>query len=75
MLQKSNTCLVVARWTWMSVSKMLESESGRLLHMEERLRLRVVGQDNAVRRVAKAIRLSRAGLQDPNHPIGSSLVA
>jgi ATP-dependent Clp protease ATP-binding subunit ClpB len=64
---------VVARWTGIPVSKMLESESERLLRMEDRLHDRVVGQDHAVERVAKAIRMSRAGLQDPNRPIGAFL--
>jgi len=64
---------VVARWTGIPVSRMLESESDRLLHMEERIHRRLVGQDEAVRRVARAIRLSRAGLQDPNRPIVSFL--
>jgi ATP-dependent Clp protease ATP-binding subunit ClpB len=64
---------VVARWTGIPVAKMLESESERLLQMEERLHDRVVGQDHAVDRVAKAIRMSRAGLQDPNRPIGTFL--
>ncbi|MCC6747569.1 MAG: ATP-dependent chaperone ClpB [Deltaproteobacteria bacterium] len=65
--------LVVARWTGIPVAKMLEGESERLLHMEDRLRQRVVGQDAALSRVAKAIRIARAGLQDPNRPIGSFL--
>ena len=64
---------VVARWTGIPVSKMLEAESERLLHMEERLTQRVVGQDEAVSRVARAIRLARSGLKDPNRPIGSFL--
>ncbi|MGE0487915.1 MAG: ATP-dependent chaperone ClpB [Vulcanimicrobiota bacterium] len=64
---------IVSRWTGIPVDKMLEAESERLLKMEDRLRLRVVGQDEAVVRVAKAIRLARAGLQDPNRPIGSFL--
>jgi ATP-dependent Clp protease ATP-binding subunit ClpB len=64
---------VVSRWTGIPVDKMLEAESQRLLHMEERLRERVVGQDEAVTRVARSIRLARAGLQDPNRPIGSFL--
>ncbi len=64
---------VVSRWTGIPVDKMLEGDSQRLLKMEERLRLRVVGQDEAVVKVARAIRLSRAGLQDPNRPIGSFL--
>jgi ATP-dependent Clp protease ATP-binding subunit ClpB len=64
---------VVARWTGIPVDRMLESESDRLLKMEQRLHRRVVGQDEAVSRVSKAIRLSRAGLADPNRPIGTFL--
>jgi ATP-dependent Clp protease ATP-binding subunit ClpB len=64
---------VVARWTGIPVSKMLEAETERLLRMEDRLKQRVVGQDEAVTRVARAIRLARAGLKDPNRPIGSFL--
>ena len=64
---------VVSRWTGIPVEKMLEAESERLLKMEERLRQRVVGQDVALSKVSKAIRLARAGLQDPNRPIGSLL--
>jgi ATP-dependent Clp protease ATP-binding subunit ClpB len=64
---------IVARWTGIPVTKMLEAESDRLLRMEERVHERLVGQEEAVSRVAKAIRLSRAGLQDPNRPIGSFL--
>ena len=64
---------VVSRWTGIPVDKMLEGESERLLKMEERLRARVVGQDEALSRVAKSIRLARAGLQDPQRPIGSFL--
>jgi len=64
---------VVSRWTGIPVDKMLESDSEKLLRMEDRLHQRVVGQDEAVSRIAKAIRMSRAGLQDPNRPIGSFL--
>jgi ATP-dependent Clp protease ATP-binding subunit ClpB len=64
---------VVSRWTGIPVSKMLEGESERLLHMEQRLKQRVLGQDEAVARVARAIRLARAGLKDPKRPIGSFL--
>jgi ATP-dependent Clp protease ATP-binding subunit ClpB len=64
---------VVARWTGIPVQKMLEQESDRLLRMEECIHERLVGQDEAVTRVAKAIRMSRAGLKDPNRPIGSFL--
>jgi len=62
---------VVSKWTGIPVSKLLESEREKLLRMEEYLHRRVVGQDEAVRAVANAIRRSRAGLQDPNRPIGS----
>ena len=64
---------VVARWTGIPVEKMLEGELTRLTKMEDRLRLRVVGQDPAVIAVASAVRRARAGLQDPNRPIGSFL--
>lgn len=62
---------VVSRWTGIPVDKMLEGEKDKLLRMEEELAQRVVGQSEAVTAVAKAVRRSRAGLQDPNRPIGS----
>ena len=62
---------IIANWTGIPVSKLLESEVAKLLHMEDRLRTRVVGQEAAVTAVAKAIRRSRAGLQDPHRPVGS----
>ncbi|OGO05243.1 MAG: ATP-dependent chaperone ClpB, partial [Chloroflexi bacterium RBG_13_54_8] len=62
---------VVSRWTGIPVSRLMEGEIQKLLHMEERLHLRVVGQDEAVAAVASAIRRARAGLQDPNRPLGS----
>src|SRR4051812_40631390 len=62
---------VVAKWTGIPVSKLLEGEVEKLIHMEERLHERVVGQDEAVEAVANALRRSRAGLQDPNRPIGT----
>jgi ATP-dependent Clp protease ATP-binding subunit ClpB len=62
---------IVARWTGIPVSKLLEGETQKLLHMEQGLHERVVGQDEAVRVVSNAVRRSRAGLQDPNRPIGS----
>jgi len=65
---------VVAKWTGIPISKMLESESDRLLKMEDRIHERLIGQDEAVSRVARAIRLSRAGIADPNRPIGSFLL-
>ena len=61
----------VSRWTGIPVSKMLQSEREKLLHLEEELHLRVVGQDEAIRAVSDAVRRSRAGLQDPRRPIGS----
>ena len=64
---------VVAKWTGIPVSRLLESEMQKLLHMEERLHERVVGQDEAVTAVANALRRSRAGLSDPNRPIGTFL--
>ncbi|MCS6855898.1 MAG: AAA family ATPase, partial [Elioraea sp.] len=64
---------VVSRWTGIPVDKMLEGERAKLLAMEEKLRSRVVGQDHALRAVANAVRRARAGLQDPNRPIGSFL--
>jgi ATP-dependent Clp protease ATP-binding subunit ClpB len=64
---------IVSRWTGIPVSKMMESEREKLLHMEEQLRRRVVGQDEAIASVANAIRRSRAGLSDPNRPYGSFL--
>ena len=64
---------VVAKWTGIPVSRLLEEEMKKLLHMEDRLRDRVVGQDEAVRVVSDAVRRARAGLQDPNRPIGSFL--
>ena len=62
---------VVARWTGIPVSRLLEGETEKLIHMEERLHQRVVGQDEAVEAVANALRRARTGLQDPNRPIGS----
>ncbi len=62
---------VVARWTGVPVEKMLEGEKAKLLQMEHFLRNRVVGQDEALRAVSDAVRRARAGLQDPNRPIGS----
>ncbi|MDZ4199069.1 MAG: ATP-dependent chaperone ClpB [Kiritimatiellia bacterium] len=62
---------VVAAWTHIPVSRLLEGERDKLLHMEERLRLRVVGQEEALRAVSQAVRRARAGLQDPHRPIGS----
>jgi ATP-dependent Clp protease ATP-binding subunit ClpB len=62
---------VVAKWTGIPVNRLMEGEKEKLLHMEERLHDRVVGQDDAIRAVSNAVRRSRSGLQDPNRPIGS----
>jgi len=64
---------VVSRWTGIPVDKMLEGQREKLLHMESDLERRVVGQDQAVRAISNAVRRARAGLQDPNRPIGSFL--
>ena len=62
---------LVAQWTGIPVSRMLEGESERLVHMEDRLHERVIGQDTAIRSASEAVRRSRAGLKDPKRPIGS----
>src|SRR5207253_7389249 len=62
---------IVSKWTGVPVTKMLESEIQKLVRMEDNLRRRVVGQDEAVTAVSNAVRRSRAGLKDPNRPIGS----
>ena len=62
---------VVSKWTGIPVSRMLEGEIQKLIHMDERLRKRVVGQDEAIEAVSNAVRRARAGIQDPNRPIGS----
>jgi ATP-dependent Clp protease ATP-binding subunit ClpB len=62
---------VVSKWTGIPVSRMLEGEKQKLLHMEKRLAQRVVGQEEAVRAVSNAVRRARSGLQDPNRPLGS----
>ncbi|HYJ31639.1 MAG TPA: ATP-dependent chaperone ClpB [Candidatus Binatia bacterium] len=64
---------VVARWSGIPVQRLLESELEKLLHMEERLRERVIGQEAAIRAVSDAVRRARAGLSDPNRPLGSFL--
>jgi ATP-dependent Clp protease ATP-binding subunit ClpB len=64
---------VVGKWTGIPVSKLMEGEVAKLIHMEERLHERVIGQDEAVEAVSNALRRSRAGLQDPNRPIGAFL--
>jgi ATP-dependent Clp protease ATP-binding subunit ClpB len=64
---------VVSRWTHIPVSRLMEGEVQKLIHMEERLHKRVIGQDEAINAVSNAIRRARAGLQDPNRPLGSFL--
>src|SRR5205085_1125881 len=70
-VDEEDVARIVSKWTGIPVSKMLEGEVKKLVDMEARLRLRVVGQDNALSRVANAIRRSRAGLSDPGKPIRS----
>jgi ATP-dependent Clp protease ATP-binding subunit ClpB len=70
-VDEEDVALVVARWTGIPVSKMLQGEMQKLVSMEENLRRRVIGQDEALEAVANAVRRARAGLQDPNRPIGS----
>ncbi len=70
-VDEEDVAAVVSKWTGIPVSKMLEGEVEKLVHMEERIRQRVVGQDDAIEAVANAIRRARAGLQDPKRPIGS----
>jgi ATP-dependent Clp protease ATP-binding subunit ClpB len=72
-VDEDDVAAVVARWTGIPVDKLLEGETEKLIHMEERLHERVVGQDEAITAVANAIRRSRAGLSDPNRPMGSFL--
>ncbi len=72
-IDEEDIATVVAKWTGIPVSRMMESEIQKLVHMEERLQIRVVGQDEALRLVSNALRRNRAGLSDPNRPIGSFL--
>jgi ATP-dependent Clp protease ATP-binding subunit ClpB len=70
-VDEDDVASVVARWTGIPVSRLLEGETQKLIHMEERLHERVVGQHTAIEAVANALRRARTGLQDPNRPIGS----
>jgi ATP-dependent Clp protease ATP-binding subunit ClpB len=70
-VDEDDIAAVVARWTGIPVDRLLEGETEKLIHMEERLHGRVIGQDEAVSAVANALRRARTGLQDPNRPIGS----
>jgi ATP-dependent Clp protease ATP-binding subunit ClpB len=70
-VQEEDIAEVVSAWTHIPVSKMLQTEAQKLVHMEENLRKRVIGQDEAIKAVSNAVRRGRSGLQDPNRPIGS----
>ena len=70
-VDEEDIAAIVSKWTGIPVSKMLEGEMQKLVQMEDRLRERVVGQDEALSAVANAIRRSRAGCRDPKRPIGS----
>ncbi len=70
-VDEENIAKLISSWTGIPVSQMLEGEAEKLLHMEERIHERMINQDEAVRAVSEAIRRSRAGLKDPNRPIGS----
>ncbi|MEA2014666.1 MAG: AAA family ATPase, partial [Thermodesulfobacteriota bacterium] len=70
-VDEDDVAAVVAKWTGIPVTRMMESDVEKLIHMEERLKQRVVGQDEAVHNIANALRRARSGLQDPNRPIGS----
>jgi ATP-dependent Clp protease ATP-binding subunit ClpB len=70
-VDEDDIAAVVARWTGIPISKLLEGETEKLIHMEDRLHQRVIGQEEAVEAVANALRRARTGLQDPNRPIGS----
>ena len=72
-VDEEDVAQVVAKWSGVPVSRMLEGEAQRLLHLEEELKRRVIGQDEAVDLVARAVRRSRSGLADPNRPMGSFL--
>jgi ATP-dependent Clp protease ATP-binding subunit ClpB len=72
-VKEEDIALIVSRWTGIPIEKMMEVEKSKLLHIEQDLKKRVIGQDDALTKVAKAIRRSRAGLSDPKRPIGSFL--
>jgi ATP-dependent Clp protease ATP-binding subunit ClpB len=72
-VDEEDIAAVVSKWTGIPITKLLEGEVQKLIHMEERLRERVIGQDEAIAAAANAVRAARAGLQDPNRPLGSFL--
>ncbi|HET7321233.1 MAG TPA: ATP-dependent Clp protease ATP-binding subunit, partial [Longimicrobiaceae bacterium] len=74
-LTEENVAFIVSRWTGIPVTRLKEAETARLIGMEEELHKRVVGQDKAIKAISRAIRRSRAGLKDPNRPIGSFIFA
>ena len=67
----SDIAEVVAQWTGIPVTQMMETEADKLLHMEERLHERIIGQEEAIQAISDAIRRARSGLKDPRRPIGS----
>ena len=71
MVTPDDIAQIVASWTGIPVKKLAQEESDRLLHLEDLLHQRLIGQDDAVTAVAKAVRRARAGLKDPKRPIGS----
>ena len=70
-MDEEDIAQVVSRWTGVPVSKLLEGEMQKLLHLEDELHKRVIGQDEAVHAVSEAVMRARSGLKDPNRPIGS----
>jgi ATP-dependent Clp protease ATP-binding subunit ClpB len=72
-INEEDVAQVVARWTGVPVTRLLETESEKLLHLEDELKQRVVGQDEAVKAISSALRRSRTGLSDPKRPMGSFL--
>jgi ATP-dependent Clp protease ATP-binding subunit ClpC len=74
-LTEEEIAFIVSRWTGIPVTRLKEAETARLIHMEDELHKRVVGQDKAIKAIARAIRRSRAGLKDPKRPIGSFIFA
>ena len=70
-IDEEHIAFIVSRWTGIPVTRLQEAETARLLRMEDELHSSVVGQDEAIKAVSRAIRRSRAGLKDPNRPIGS----
>jgi ATP-dependent Clp protease ATP-binding subunit ClpC len=74
-LSEEDVAFIVSRWTGIPVTRLKEAETARLIHMEDEIHKRVIGQDKAIKSIARAIRRSRAGLKDPRRPIGSFIFA